>query len=380
VHGALPSLRTEWRPLAALAPIAAQWRALAARALEPNVFYEPAFALAAAPVFGAEAGAVVVSPRDAGAGLLGIFPARIEPRRYGIKLPVLVGWTHPYAPLGAPLIDRDYADAVIDAWLGHMAGDARLPKLALMPFLPLQGPLAAALDSAIERHGGRAADFARHARALLHPAAERGDYLKRTLGAKTRKNLRHQRNLLARIGAVRLDRADLPATIGPALTDFLALEEAGWKGRAGTAIAQHADTSCFVHGAIAALAEDGRVQIYRLMLGERAIAAGILLRSEASAWFWKTAFDEAFARASPGLHLGVELTQTLLKDESLVRVDSCAVADHPMIDRVWRERLAIGDRLLSVGGAPFTLARAMESSRRAAAAGVRALRDRIVRR
>ena len=37
-----------------------EWRDLARRALEPNVFYDPAFALAAAPVFGADAGAVLV--------------------------------------------------------------------------------------------------------------------------------------------------------------------------------------------------------------------------------------------------------------------------------------------------------------------------------
>src|SRR5229473_779498 len=42
------ALTTQWRPLAALGDIAAEWRALAQRAAEPNAFYEPAFALAAA--------------------------------------------------------------------------------------------------------------------------------------------------------------------------------------------------------------------------------------------------------------------------------------------------------------------------------------------
>ena len=37
-------LTTERRPLAALADIVAPWRELAARAAEPNVFYEPDFA------------------------------------------------------------------------------------------------------------------------------------------------------------------------------------------------------------------------------------------------------------------------------------------------------------------------------------------------
>ena len=52
--------RAEWRPLAALGEVRGEWRDLARRALEPNVFYDPAFALAAAPVFGADIGAVLV--------------------------------------------------------------------------------------------------------------------------------------------------------------------------------------------------------------------------------------------------------------------------------------------------------------------------------
>ena len=59
MHGTLHP-QAEWRPLASLRPIVAEWASLAQRALEPNVFYEPAFALAAAPVFGKDAGAVLI--------------------------------------------------------------------------------------------------------------------------------------------------------------------------------------------------------------------------------------------------------------------------------------------------------------------------------
>src|ERR1700733_4651554 len=73
------SFAVEWRSLADLEPIADEWRELAGRALDPNFFYEPAFAREAANVFGRDAGAVLVwsgtSPRQ----LLGLFPARIEP-------------------------------------------------------------------------------------------------------------------------------------------------------------------------------------------------------------------------------------------------------------------------------------------------------------
>ncbi len=49
--------------------------------------------------------------------LIGLFPARIE-RRYGV-MATLTGWTHAYAPLGTPLVDRDEAEGAIVAFLDH---------------------------------------------------------------------------------------------------------------------------------------------------------------------------------------------------------------------------------------------------------------------
>ena len=63
-------------------------------------------ALAAAPVFGADAGAMLVWSTTG--RLLGLFPARIERGRG--PLARMVGWTHPFAPLGTPLVDRDHAE------------------------------------------------------------------------------------------------------------------------------------------------------------------------------------------------------------------------------------------------------------------------------
>ena len=70
MHGTLEaSFRVEWRPLAEIGQFTDSWRALAERALDPNVFYEPAFALAAAPVFGRDVAAALVWSRAAPARL-----------------------------------------------------------------------------------------------------------------------------------------------------------------------------------------------------------------------------------------------------------------------------------------------------------------------
>jgi len=357
------ALTTQWRPLAALGDIAAEWRALAQRAAEPNAFYEPAFALAAAPVLGADAGAVLVwsaAPRR----LIGLFPCRIEQRRYGLRLPLLAGWTHPYGPLGTPLVDRDAADAAVAAFLDHIAEDARLPKLLLMSYLVDDGPVWAAFARAIAQRGARAARFGAHRRALLAPR-ERAGYLDASLGHKKRKELRRQRRRLDETGGVAFTLAAEPDEVGRAMEDFIALEAQGWKGAAGTAAGQTAAVRTFMSEAVANLARDGQARVARLMHGGCAIAAGVLLRSGDGAWFWKIAYDEGAARASPGVQLTLDLTDAILSDPAIAWCDSCATPGHAMIDSVWRERRPVVDLMIALApGFDFTLACRMESVRR----------------
>lgn len=375
------SLAVEWRPLDQLASIVDEWRELAARALDPNIFYEPAFALAAAPVLGGGAGAFLVwasetEPRR----LLGFFPARIERRRYGIDLPVLAGWTHSYGPLGVPLVEREGAEPIVAAWLAHLAASKDLPGLLLLPYLPADGAFAAALDGIVRRARMPSADFNRHKRALLEPGDDRLFYVEESLGQHQHKELRRHWRRMSDASAVLFTCAEEPPAVARALEDFLRLEAAGWKGRAGTAAAGQEPFDRFVRAAVEGLAHEGRVSIERIMVDGQAIAAAIILRSGHSAWFWKIAYDEAFARFSPGVMLSVVLTDDLLEDLTVTRTDSCATANHPMIDRLWRERLALCDRLIAVRPqARFALACRLEGIRGAAIAGAKRLRGIIHR-
>ncbi len=369
------ALTTEWRPLAGLAGIAAEWRALARRAVEPNIFYEPAFALAAAPVLGPDAGAVLVrslEPRR----LIGLFPCRIERRRYGVRLPLLAGWTHPYAPLGTPLVDRDAIDPAVGAFLDHVADDDALPKLLLMSCLVEDGPVAAALDEALAQRGGRRIDVDRHQRALLAPAGERVGYVEAMLGDKRRKKLERQRRRLAEGGGVAFRHATAPAEVGTALADFFALEASGWKGAAGTAAAQAPAIRQFMGAAVAGLAAQGQASVASLVHADRTIAADIVLRAGEGAWIWKVAYDEGFAHASPGVLLALDATRTLLADPTLAWCDSCAGPAHPMIDRLWGERRTMVDRLMAIEpGLGFAVAGRLEPLRRRMIATARRGRD-----
>jgi CelD/BcsL family acetyltransferase involved in cellulose biosynthesis len=375
------SLTVEWRSFTELASLVPAWRKLAETALEPNVFYEPAFALAAAPVFAADAGAMLVWSEGSPRRLLGFFPARVEKRRYGFNLPLLVGWTHPYAPLGVPLVEREAAEPVIAAWLAHLAAEAASAALVLLPYVTENGPFAAALEPILRRAQIPFTDFDRHQRALLAPSGERSLYVERALSRHRRKELRRQWRRLGETGAVALATAGDAAAVAAVIEHFFALEAAGWKGRAGTAAAGDDNLQRFVRKGVTGLAVEGKVTIDRLFVDGRAIAAAIVLRSGRSAWFWKIAYDEAFARFSPGVLLSVALTEELVEDARVVRADSCATADHPMIDHIWRERLPLCNRLIGVGRqAPFSIVRRLESLRSAAVAGAKSVRESLRQR
>ncbi len=370
--------RTEWMRLAALADFRDEWRDLARRALEPNVFYDPGFALPAARVFGADAGAVLVWSKAVPQRLIGLFPARVE-RRYGV-IATLTGWTHPYAPFGAPLVDREEAEAAIVAFLDRVEADDRLPKLVLLPFIATEGPFAAILSRVLERHGGAMEPFGAHARALLAPSSERQTYLDRTLTHKKHKELRRQRRRLLDQGQLKLLAAQTPDEMPRALNDYMVLEACGWKGRARTAAGQHADLRAFLQDAIKSLAADGHARIDRLMQHGRPLAATITLRSGTTAWFWKIAYEEEVARASPGVQLTLDVTEQLLAQPDILRADSCATADHPMIDHLWRERLALADLMIAPSPAAigqFGIARRLEALRRALIAAAKRVRSEL---
>ena len=374
------SLAVEWRYLSDLEPIADEWRELAARALEPNVFYEPAFARPAAKIFGRDAGALLVWSGKSPRKLLGFFPGRIEPRRYGLKLPVLVGWTHAYAPLGTPLVERETAEPVIAAWLAHLADDPELPGLVLLPFLPVDGPFATALDAIVRRAQMPVADFNLHQRAQLAPDDDRLFYVERTVGQHRHKELRRYVRRLGDIGALLFTTATEPEAVAAAIADFFTLESRGWKGKAGTAAVMDDDIHGFITAAVAGLAAEGKVAINRIFIDGRAIAVTITLRSGDSAWFWKIVYDEKFAQHSPGVVLTFAVTEDLAEDTTLLRTDSCATANHPMIDHIWRERLTLCDRLIAVRPtAPFAAVRRLEMLRNTAIAAAKAVRSQMHR-
>jgi CelD/BcsL family acetyltransferase involved in cellulose biosynthesis len=97
-----------------------------------------------------------------------------------------------------------------------------------------------------------------------------------------------------------------PTQLLEALIDFERLEEAGWKGREGSAIARRFGFHEFFASALSPMAADNRVRVDRLTLDGTAIAIRLGLVSGNAYYGIKPTFDERLESLSPGHQLTFE--------------------------------------------------------------------------
>jgi CelD/BcsL family acetyltransferase involved in cellulose biosynthesis len=328
-------------PLAGIS--APQWRALSMRAAEPNGYYLPEWELAVnASARGRVDTDALGAWRDAST-LIGLVPVISMWRAYRIPLPALVS-ADPYGTLCTPLLDRDMAEEAVTGILqqARRAGAHAL----IFRATSLDGAAMKAFADVLGRDGMAPLVLQSHVRACLEATCDADEMLRDALGAKKLKELRRQRNRLGEHGAVHFGVARTPADVAAAIETFLTLEASGWKGQRGTALSQDAGDATFIRRATSALAGTGQCEIVTLQAGETPVAAAIVLRHQDRAFYFKLGVDERFAKFSPGVQLTLELTRHLCAYPAIRLVDSTAAPDHPMINPIWRGRLAIGDVLI----------------------------------
>jgi CelD/BcsL family acetyltransferase involved in cellulose biosynthesis len=353
----------DWR---ALATHEAKWRNLSARASEPNAFAEPEFLLPALQHLAGRRVRVLLIWRDDKRGALIGLAAIVLPR-----LPFALArlWRSEQAALPAILLDRRVASEALAAMLDWLGARRTRPLGLRLPYLTADGPVAAGLAALAKLRGLTLQSAHRRSRAVL--IVDQGARFEARLDKRRRKEWGRQRRRL-------LEQGRLEAHFGAdsaSIEGFLALEQQGWKGARGSALGAEGERAAFARDALTRFAARGALIVHILTLEGESIAAGVVLRTGARGFFWKTAYDERYAAFSPGVQATLELSRHLEGEPGLTLVDSCAIADHPMIERAWRDRIELVDLALPATGrarAVFVLMAAVEH-------GFEALKRRVRR-
>jgi CelD/BcsL family acetyltransferase involved in cellulose biosynthesis len=346
----------------------ARWRELAARALEPNPFFEPEYVLPLHRGLGGGEGLQLLVVRE-GEDWLACMPAQLAGRWHRVPMRALTTWRGHvlYGLLGTPLLAPERAPEAVAALLEALPAAAPRASFGAIEWLASEGPVAAAIAAALDGRAPAPVPFERFERAALHRRPEQ-DYLEQTLSSKHRRELRRQWRKLAEALGEELTTVDL-AGEESAYEAFVALEAAGELGERGTVLAADPGHAAFFAEVCRNFAAQGRLQLLALQAGEKTLAMKCNLRAGSTIFMFKIAYDESWSRFSPGILLELEMVKLFHEQTDAALLDSCADPNNAMINRLWPDRRTLTTTLLPAAGLKGRAVRPMLTS-------ARKLRDR----
>jgi hypothetical protein len=133
------------------------------------------------------------------------------------------------------------------------------------------------------------------------------------------------------------------------IDSFLKLEASGWKGREGSAFASSDSTRRFFQEVAAEAFRRQRLMMLALEIDGKPIAQKFNLLAGRGSFAFKIAYDEAYAPYSPGLQLEIENIRRLHEMTETDWMDSCAIADHPVLSNLWLDGATVQTVVISTG-------------------------------
>jgi CelD/BcsL family acetyltransferase involved in cellulose biosynthesis len=328
------------------------WWKLADAAVVPNAFYEPWMLLPAIEqakdselyfllVLG-EAGT------DGDQPLWGFFPLRLQSKCLRLPIRNLSFWHHRNCHLTAPLVDRAHTWEVLDTFWRWFEQNPWGCSILDTEYFPADGRFHEVwADYAIGRSSLILRDFPR---ALFSASGTAQSYITSRLSKKHYDEYLRQERRLSELGKLEYRQVESISDVEGWVDEFLQLEAVGWKGgTGGNAFAKFDQDVSYLQTISREGLRRNRVMLLSLTLNGRAIAMKHNLLAGDGGFALRIAYDESFAKYSPGVLLELENIRRVFNSRSTKWLDSCAIPRHVMADRIWRERRMIRRTLFSNG-------------------------------
>lgn len=330
-------------------PRIGRWCELAEAASDSNPFYHPALLLPALEHFDGKGTVRLLEAWDDNR-LIGLLPVETARRHGRVPCRNTRNFMHMHCFFGGPILRAGHEEA---AWANLLGQLDTLPRAGA--FLHLTGQdmdcaSTQALKAVCQAEKRRLTNIHRYERAMLRSDDDADTYWTAHVRSKKRKELRRLVNRLEEMGQVTHSRLEQRADLPRWCEDFLTLEASGWKGAEGTALASHAGERSFFRDICANAEAAGMLDMLRIDVDGRAIAMLVNFRHLRGSYSFKIAIDENFGRFSPGVLIEIDNLHHVQGDPALDWMDSCAQADHPMIDHLWAERRPIAQYRVMLRG------------------------------
>ncbi len=320
------NLKVEIEESAGGVPLADAWRALRASDLEPTAFQSADYFL---PILEQRGDGQVIAVRSLGQ-LITAVPAQS-------KLGFQTSFASPFVASGLPQVLGQAADVGVMAFVNGLKTPFHFRSL------PADSKFFALLQNAAPQFQ----EMKRWQRAALLIRGTYEQWVIDNFDQKRRKEFKRLRTRLSEQGELKLESLIHSSNLDGFVNDLLELEGQGWKGSRGTAMNADEGTTTMFRAICANLHRSGSLRFWTLKFNGKPIAGLFGMVEGAQGWIVKIAYDEAFAKFSPGVMLVLDATEAFFSEPQLKLVDSCAIPGHPMIDRIWRDRINMVDVLVA---------------------------------
>ncbi len=334
------------------------WTILADHATEANAFYEPWALLPAIRAYAADEQVffvliyLPVNAQRRKLVLCGFFPLVRRKLHWLCPVPVVEMWKHKYCCLTVPLLRSGHAGAVLNTFFEWLRTNRLGGPLWRMEEASLDASFAHALTDIMYERQRPAFVLDAYCRAIFVPREDAETYLSEAISGRRRKDYRRKERQLSQKGRLECRVLEPDGDVAIWTEQFLQLEASGWKGREGTALACDPPGCTYFRELLRAAHERKRLHMLGLFLDDVPIAMKCNLLASTGGFAFKIAFNEEYAPYSPGSLLEIANIKYLHQHRLVPWMDSCAIPNHFMINRLWIDRRRIKTQLIATGRGP----------------------------
>ena len=125
------------------------------------------------------------------------------------------------------------------------------------------------------------------------------------------------------------------------IQDFLLIEQSGWKGKNGTALACDKNETKYFIDITKHAAKKLKLLMFKLILDDKIIAMQCNFISYNGVFGYKTSYDEKYKKYSTGILLNLDGLEYMFHTPQLLWLDSCAMPTSTMAKTLWQDKRAI---------------------------------------